>query len=262
MPGFTKLWSETVTSSIWSEDDKTRIVWITLLAIVGPDGIVRASIGGLAHTARVSREACERAISIFEAPDPDSRSMENEGRRIKRVDGGFLILNYAKYRDARSHDERAVYMTEYMREYRRKQKCKDVNVNTVNGKLTLASLAKEEGEEEGEEEGRKHQPADTKDMDFAGMEPDAAFALLEREHPDIDVRGEFYKLKALCQKNGNKPTWRSFLGWLRKASPVAKIPPRRVVRTEQEEEPCTLEQQAEYAAELAKLKTQMNGNKE
>lgn len=102
--------------------------------------------------------------------------------------------------------------------------------------------------------------AGTEDLEFAGMDPHAAFVILEREHPDIDVRGEFNKLKALCEKNGNKPTWRGFLGWLRKASPTAKIPRRRVLLSEgPKEEPISIEEQAELAKELAFLKAKMNG---
>ena len=119
MTGFTKLWSEILTSSIWNEDDKTRLVWITMLAAMGPDYIVRASVGGLAHQARVSREDCEKALDVLRSPDPDSRSREHEGRRIIDIDGGYMILNGGKYREARSHDERKTYMAEYMRNYRK-----------------------------------------------------------------------------------------------------------------------------------------------
>lgn len=121
MTGFTKLWSEILSSSIWNEDDKVRIVWITMLAAMGPDYMVRASVGGLAHMARVSKEACEHALTVLTSPDPDSRSQDNEGRRVQKVDGGFFILNGGKYREARSLDERKVYMANYMKEYRKRQ---------------------------------------------------------------------------------------------------------------------------------------------
>ena len=118
MTGFTKLWSEILTSSIWNEGDKVRIVWITLLACMGPDYMVRASVGGLAHQARVNNEDCRKALDVLLAPDPDSRSKEFEGRRIEERDGGFFILNGGKYREARNHDERKAYMADYMRKWR------------------------------------------------------------------------------------------------------------------------------------------------
>lgn len=39
------------------------------------------------------------ALRYLGSPDHESRSKEHEGRRMVRVDGGFIILNYFKYRD-------------------------------------------------------------------------------------------------------------------------------------------------------------------
>lgn len=156
MSGFTKLFSSITSSSIWNESDKTRIVWITMLAMAEADGVVRASVGGLAHVARVSRRDCEAALERLMSPDTDSRSPENDGRRIQKVDGGFFLLNYGKYREARSEDERKAYMREYMRDYR-KQSVNNSKQDVNSSKPPLAEvshgkpqLAKTEGEEEGE----------------------------------------------------------------------------------------------------------------
>lgn len=89
MHGYTKLFQSILASSIWCEDDKTRIVWITMLALADQFGVVEASVGGLADLSRVSKEDCQKAIEKFLAPDPDSRSMEYDGRRIERVEGGW-----------------------------------------------------------------------------------------------------------------------------------------------------------------------------
>lgn len=145
MSGFTKLWSEITDSSIWNEDDKTRIVWITMLARMGPDYVVRASVGGLAHLARVSREECEKALEKLQNPDPDSRSTEYEGRRIRKVEGGFYIINGEKFRIRRGDEERREYMREYMRKYRSKQ-----SVNNVKQNKEMLAQAEEEAEEEAE----------------------------------------------------------------------------------------------------------------
>lgn len=118
MIGYTKLFQNIITSSIWGEDDKTRIVWITMLALCNRDGIVEASVSGLAALSRVDKESAARAIQVLESPDPDSRSKEHEGRRIQRVDGGWLILNHAKYRKKLSLEERRDYLTLKQREYR------------------------------------------------------------------------------------------------------------------------------------------------
>lgn len=141
---FTKLFSSITTSSIWNEDNNTRILWITMLAMSNKEGYVSASVGGLAHEARITKEECEKALKILSSPDEDSRSKEFEGRRIEIIDGGFQLLNHAKYRAMRSEEERREYMKSYMVEYRRtKNVNKDVNnVNECKHLLTAVNHSK------------------------------------------------------------------------------------------------------------------------
>lgn len=119
--GYTKLFGSLVTSSIWCEDDKTRLVWITMLALSNRDGLVEAAVPGLAAAARVTVEECRMALSKLQAPDPDSRSTEFEGRRVERVDGGFLILNHSKYGEMLSLEARREYNRQKQVEYRKKK---------------------------------------------------------------------------------------------------------------------------------------------
>lgn len=97
---YNKLFTKILDSSIWLESVPTRLLWITLLAAMDEDGMCQfASIGNLAHRARMTKEDAEAAIACLEAPDPDSSDPENDGRRIERVPGGWIVLNAAKYRD-------------------------------------------------------------------------------------------------------------------------------------------------------------------
>jgi hypothetical protein len=102
--GFTKLTGSILRSTVWSEPHATRIVWITLLALSNRDGSVWASVPGLAHEARVTLEECQTALNTFLAPDPYSRTKENEGRRIREIDGGWFIINYGKHRTGRDDE--------------------------------------------------------------------------------------------------------------------------------------------------------------
>lgn len=131
--GFTKLWNDIILSSIWREDDKTRIVWITLLAISDSEGFASCSIPGLAAAANVRVEDCRKAIEKLASPDPYSRCKDFDGRRIDSVDGGFLILNYIDYRNRQGRDDtkRRDYMRDYMRK-KRAGKSKDVKMSHVS----------------------------------------------------------------------------------------------------------------------------------
>lgn len=97
---YNKIFTKILDSSIWLESDTTRIVWFTFLASMDEDGVALfASIPNLAHRARVSLQAAEEAIKILESPDKHSSDPDNEGRRIERIPGGWVVLNAEKYRN-------------------------------------------------------------------------------------------------------------------------------------------------------------------
>jgi len=98
MAGYTKLFGSIIYSTIWREPDAVRLVWITMLAMADRNGVVEASVPGLADAARVKLLECEKALRSLKAADPHSRSQEHQGRRIEDVDGGWKILNHGKYR--------------------------------------------------------------------------------------------------------------------------------------------------------------------
>jgi hypothetical protein len=104
--GWTKLHSTILDSSVWQEPAHVRLVWITMLAMADADGVIEASIGGLAHRARVTREECVEALQRFLGPDPDSRD-GTTGERIEALTGGWLVLNHASYRDKQTHQQAA-----------------------------------------------------------------------------------------------------------------------------------------------------------
>ncbi len=107
MSGYTKLFGSIVGSTVWREALPTKVVWITMLAMSDEDGVVEGSIPGLAHLAGVTIDECEEALRILEGPDKYSRTPDHEGRRVEVIDGGWLILNRAKYRDKNWQDDKA-----------------------------------------------------------------------------------------------------------------------------------------------------------
>ena len=92
MSGFTKLKSSIIQSTIWDEAHHIRILWITILALSDSRGVVESSIPGLAKAARLTIDECLDGIKKLESPDRWSRTKEYEGRRIRPIDGGWLVL--------------------------------------------------------------------------------------------------------------------------------------------------------------------------
>lgn len=115
---YTKLHNGIINSSVWSEPDHVRLVWITMLAMKDRDGVVEASVSGLSHASRVTRKKTEAALERLMAPDPDSRTPDHDGRRIAKVDGGWRILNSDKYRDKLNDEDKRARDAERQRRYR------------------------------------------------------------------------------------------------------------------------------------------------
>jgi hypothetical protein len=141
--GYTKLFSSIIGSTIWKADNEIRIVWVTLLALADRHGCVESSIPGLADFAHVSLPDCERALEALGSPDPYSRSKDLDGRRIMPIDGGWQLVNHAKYRAAVSADDRREYLRKKQREYRLKVhvNTQSTNVNNVSDKSTKYTQA-------------------------------------------------------------------------------------------------------------------------
>ncbi len=119
---FTKLFSSITESTIWCEPERTRLVWITMLAMADRHGRVWASVPGLASRARVPVEDCRTALDTFLAPDRDSRTKTNEGRRIAEIDGGWRLINHEKYRAIRDEESIREAKRKYMANRRAKEK--------------------------------------------------------------------------------------------------------------------------------------------
>jgi len=118
---YVKLFSSILISSVWAEDPGTRLVWITALAMADQDGFVRASPTGLARMANVPMEDCRKALDILTRPDPDSSTPDQEGRRLEKVDGGWHIVNYGKYRELRHTEDRREQVRQAVRRHRSKK---------------------------------------------------------------------------------------------------------------------------------------------
>lgn len=98
--------AEILNSSIWSESASTRMVWLTLLILCDTEGYVGAALPGLARAAGVSIDECAEALDKFLAPDPHSRTKDNDGRRIEVVDRGWRVLNFKSALDRLALDRK------------------------------------------------------------------------------------------------------------------------------------------------------------
>ncbi len=131
---FVKLFSSITESTVWCEADRTRLVWITLLAMADSQGCIWGSIPGLANRARVPVEDCRMALDTFLSPDRDSRNPAQEGRRIEVIAGGWRLINYTAYRMLKNTEARQASKREYMRRWRLAQR--QVNIIADHVEIT------------------------------------------------------------------------------------------------------------------------------
>lgn len=156
--GFVKLYASILDSSVWAESVETRLLWVTMLAMADENGVVRSSVAGLAHRARISREGCEAGLAVLQAPDPDSGTPDHDGRRIERTEGGWLVLNHRRYRDMRTDSQaKAAERARRFRERVSGDRGESRGSVTRNGRNAV-QRAEAEAEAEGEGEKEKRAP--------------------------------------------------------------------------------------------------------
>lgn len=194
MAHFVKLDAGILDSSLWPQVDP-RTVFLTALLMARPIelsepvealqvrnldrlgvaipagwyGLVEASGIGIATRSGLSVEAGLAALDILSSPDPDSRTPDFEGRRMVRIPGGWLVLNFMRYRE---RDYRAA---ERMRRYRtRNRLLRDAEPDAL--RVTARHVTQAEAEAEAEKKTPRSRaaarPADVADavwQDFAAL---------------------------------------------------------------------------------------------
>lgn len=151
--GFTKLDEGILQSSIIGEDSDSFKVWIILLASCKANGIAPISAVYVASISKIDIEKVATILNKLEQPDRFSRTLDHEGRRIERVNGGYKILNYAKYRETSYSDSSAALR---QKRYRNKKALESVTrygVTESNGDISASASASEfkKGSEEGKQ---------------------------------------------------------------------------------------------------------------
>lgn len=89
-----------VDSSIWSEPDYVCKIFVTMLALKDADDVCRYNAYQLAQRSHKTEQEVLDALKILASPDSRRiEPQEHDGKRIKAVPDGWLILNGQKYRE-------------------------------------------------------------------------------------------------------------------------------------------------------------------
>ena len=119
--GYFPLFRKFLDSSIMDLEVETRFVFLTLLLKADKQGVVHATRSALARSAAMDLESVEAALAILQEPDPDSTTLDDDGRRVAEIEPNtWLVLNYERYAEMAHSDRRRQQLAEASRKYRRR----------------------------------------------------------------------------------------------------------------------------------------------
>lgn len=120
MNKYTPLFSQVVDSSLWCEPDDVVKVFMTMLAKQDHDHIVRGTAFNVAMWSHKSEGEVLKALAILEAADTKRLEPQPfDGRRIEKVEGGWLVLNGEKYQREMQRVNRREYQRQWAADRRK-----------------------------------------------------------------------------------------------------------------------------------------------
>lgn len=116
-----KLFESTFSGSMYGKGSTVFAVWGYAIAHARKDGSTEMNPKMLASVLGDSLENVSNALAFLEAPDPESRSKNDEGKRlIKEGEYLYRIVNYQRYNGMRNEDERREYNRQKQKEHRQR----------------------------------------------------------------------------------------------------------------------------------------------
>jgi hypothetical protein len=253
--GYSKLWSDIARSSLLEYELHVRWVFVMMVALKDSNGIVFGTRAALARAVNLSLEQTSNALDLLCAPDPDSTSKRDEGRRLREITPNrWLVVNADDYRGRRDDTDPLEKGRARVARHRArkeaalaaKEATADVqDVTPVTGALHVTLCNGDENEDENEDENAKrhlpsgappdelHETLDlynetcghvlTKAQKLTPGRRKAIKARLE-EHGREGLAHIFAKAVASAFLTGaNDRGWRADFDWLLKAENAVKV---------------------------------------
>lgn len=127
---------------------QAMVTFQQLIILADKGGIVDMTRDAIARRTTIPIDIVNIGITALEQPDSESRTPNEEGRRIIRLspdrDWGWRIVNHEHYRKIRSQEERREYMRNYQAKRRQAVNTNVNNVSKVN-QLQYAGSSNQKG---------------------------------------------------------------------------------------------------------------------
>jgi hypothetical protein len=146
---YAKIFTSIFSGSMRGHSD-ALLVFINLLCNADQDGRVDRHWQAIIDETGISERRVKAAIAELEAPDAQSRTRADDGRRLRRIDPerewGWQVVNFTHYRAMRTAEDRREYARDYMRQ-RRAAKAETAQIpkenSDVNTMLTPVYICKQ-----------------------------------------------------------------------------------------------------------------------
>ena len=185
------------------------ITFQQLIVLADQDGTVDMTPEAIARETTVPLEIIRIGIEALEKPDPDSRSPDEEGRRIVRLaehrKWGWRVVNYEHYRRVKREEDRR----EYHRQYWQKRKAKvSTPLNTTQHTQPNQPIAYAEAYAEAVKSKRERAPVGARlPPDFALTPERRAFAESQTADPELQFAQFRDYWTAATGKGSTKRDW-------------------------------------------------------
>lgn len=137
-----------------------------MLVLANEDGEVDMTAAAISRVTTIPQQIIERGIGALMAADHESRTPDEEGRRLVLLSvgrsWGWRIVNYGRYRAIKQESDRREYHREYYRKHRSKPVEQVENVETQHVSTNSTASTHTETEAEAEAEAEKNPPTPRK----------------------------------------------------------------------------------------------------
>jgi len=261
---FGKLFGQMYDSSL-VEDWRALVTFQQLVILCDADGIVDMTPEAIIRRTNLPADVIRGGLALLEQPDPRSRTPDEEGRRIVRLDDhrdwGWRIVNHAHYRDLASREDKRAKDRLRIAEKRRKAnesggvaECRNLSAMSP---MQDARCKMQDAEERPRKRG-------TRLPDCWEPSPDLrAWAVKERPDLDPDRTLAAFRDYWIAQpgQRGVKLDWdATYRNWVRKESaPKGISKPSKTPAQSQAVEEAAVESQAVHDLRMARAACKVRG---
>jgi hypothetical protein len=227
-----------------------------LIVLADKEGIVDMTLESISRETTIPLDIIRQGIIALEQPDPDSRTPDEDGRRIVRLSDnrswGWRLVNYKHYRDLKREEDRKEYHRQYWHKRKLNNSTKTQQTQPI-AEAEAKALGKKQKQEEREARAPRSAPARRLPEDFTLTPERRAMAEVEKTDPDREFAAfvDYWRgaSGAKARKHDWDGTWRN---WCRRAGDFTSSRRMAAARRPYIPAPSTAELEALEAARAGK----------